>query len=94
MKYWMGIDMITKQQALEAVEDMDDFARMEASIEPIGAYNILKRFIEEHYQDSLRWKKTKELKLDIRTYHNGRLGYWFESYEDSDLDGLIENENN
>ena len=31
--------------ALEALEDMDDFARMNCSVEPIGAYNVLKRFI-------------------------------------------------
>ena len=31
--------------ALEALEDMDDFARMDCSVEPIGAYSVLKRFI-------------------------------------------------
>ena len=31
--------------ALEALEDMDDFARMNCSVEPIGAYSVLKRFI-------------------------------------------------
>lgn len=39
--------MITKEQALEALEDMDDFARMEREVIPIGAYNTLKQFIEE-----------------------------------------------
>lgn len=38
--------MITREEALEAIEDMDDFARM-ADIEPIGAYNTLKEYVEQ-----------------------------------------------
>jgi len=38
--------MITKEQALEAIEDMDDFARM-ANIEPIGAYKTLITYVEQ-----------------------------------------------
>jgi len=34
-----------KQAALEALDNMDDYARMEASIEPIGALNHLTDFI-------------------------------------------------
>lgn len=39
--------IITPEQALAALEDMDDFARMEASIEPIGAYRCLAEFIKQ-----------------------------------------------
>lgn len=38
--------MITKEIALECLEDMDDYARM-ANIEPIGPYNTLKEYIEQ-----------------------------------------------
>lgn len=38
--------MITKEQALATIEDMDDFARM-ADIEPIGAYNTLRQYVEQ-----------------------------------------------
>lgn len=86
--------MITKEQALEAIEDMDDFARM-ADIEPIGAYNVLKQFVEDHYQDSLRYKKIKELGLDVGTYHASYdfcRDAWFEYYGELDIDEVIENE--
>ena len=39
--------MITKERALEALENLDDYARMQVSIEPIGSYNSLKEFIEQ-----------------------------------------------
>jgi len=51
--------MITKEQALEALENMDDYARM-ANIEPIGAYSVLMAYIEQ----SERYKKAIELLLD------------------------------
>lgn len=35
----------TKEQALEALEDLDDFSRMECGVEPIGAYNCLSDYI-------------------------------------------------
>lgn len=38
--------MITKETALECLEDMDDYARM-ANIEPIGPYTTLKEYIEQ-----------------------------------------------
>ena len=38
--------MITKEEALAALEDMDDFARM-ANIEPVGAYSTLKQYVEQ-----------------------------------------------
>lgn len=36
----------TKEQALEALEDLDDFSRMECGVEPIGAYNCLSSYIQ------------------------------------------------
>lgn len=38
--------MITKEQALEVLDNMDDFARM-TNIEPVGPLNVLKQYIEE-----------------------------------------------
>lgn len=38
--------MITKEIALECLEDMDDYARM-ANIESIRPYNTLKEYIEQ-----------------------------------------------
>ena len=38
--------MITKEQALEALESMDDFARM-ADVDPVGPYRVLKDYIEQ-----------------------------------------------
>ena len=76
--------MITKEEALACLEDIDDFARM-ADIAPIGPYNTLKEFIEQHYQDSLRWKKAKELNLSIGVYYRGD----FEYYDDESIDYCI-----
>lgn len=39
----------TTEDALTALEQMDDCARSECSINPIGPYAILKKFIEEHH---------------------------------------------
>lgn len=33
-------------RALEALESMDDFARMDTGVEPIGPYKVLREFIE------------------------------------------------
>lgn len=38
--------MITKEQALQCLEDMDDYARM-ASVESISLYSTLKEYIEQ-----------------------------------------------
>ena len=37
----------TKAQALEALEDMDDCARMNAGVDPHGPYNVLLRYIKQ-----------------------------------------------
>lgn len=52
-------EIITKEEALECLEDMDDFARI-ADVAPIGPYNLLKRYIEQ----SERYKKALELLLE------------------------------
>lgn len=39
--------MITKEQALAALEDMDDCARMDIGVAPTGAYAVLEKYI--HY---------------------------------------------
>jgi hypothetical protein len=41
-------DVITKEDALQALEDLDDFSRMNTSVIPKGAYETLRRFIEEN----------------------------------------------
>ena len=52
--------MITKEQALEVLEDMDDFARM-SNIEPIGHYNLLQRYIEQQEYRIKRFEKALRL---------------------------------
>jgi hypothetical protein len=37
----------SKAAALEALESMDDFARMDVGVDPVGPYKVLKDFIEE-----------------------------------------------
>jgi hypothetical protein len=39
--------MTTAIDARAALESMDDYARMSCSVEPLGAYNVLKRYIEQ-----------------------------------------------
>lgn len=41
--------VISKEQALEALDEMDDYARMPAGINPIGARETLLAFIEQWY---------------------------------------------
>lgn len=36
----------SKEEALECLEDMDDYSRMSITIDPGGPYNTLKAFIE------------------------------------------------
>jgi hypothetical protein len=38
---------VTREQALKALDDMDDFARMELGVDAMGARETLRRFIEE-----------------------------------------------
>lgn len=33
-------------RALEALENMDDFARMDTGVDPVGPYKVLRDFIE------------------------------------------------
>ena len=41
---------VTKKQAMEALDNMDDYARM-ADIDPIGPHATLKRFIEQQEEE-------------------------------------------
>jgi hypothetical protein len=42
--------MLTKEEALKLLDDMDDYARM-ADIDPYGPFNALKQYIED-----VNWK--------------------------------------
>lgn len=42
--------MVTKEQALEALDDLDDFARM-GGVVAHGAIGVLTRFIEENTKE-------------------------------------------
>lgn len=38
---------VTKEQALAALDGLDDFARMDSGVNATGATDLLKRFIEQ-----------------------------------------------
>jgi hypothetical protein len=40
-------EVVTREQALEALDDMDDFARMAVGVDAKGALETLRRFIEQ-----------------------------------------------
>lgn len=42
---------VSIEDALEALEEMDDYARMEIGVEPFGPYKVLKTFIEQYRND-------------------------------------------
>jgi ribulose bisphosphate carboxylase small subunit len=44
-------EKVTKEDALEALDNIDDYARM-AGIDPIGPYKVLKDFIEKNSSGS------------------------------------------
>ena len=46
--------MPTKEQTLEALDAMDDYARMEAGVDPIGPREALRKFIEQSAADLAR----------------------------------------
>ena len=54
--------MISVQQALEALEDLDDFARMDVGVIPTGAYETLKEFISQYHD----LQKVKALPFVLR----------------------------
>lgn len=43
--------MLTKEEALELLHDMDDYARMQISVDPYGPFNALNQYIED-----VNWK--------------------------------------
>jgi len=42
-----ALQRVTVQQARDALDNMDDYARMDAGVDAIGARGVLERFIEE-----------------------------------------------
>lgn len=44
--------MITKKQALDALDDLDDYCRMEIMVDPQGPYLVLKKYIEQQENTS------------------------------------------
>ena len=51
----------------EALENMDDYARMECGIEPIGAYSALSRGIDE--MESKQKKLLNMIDMIVEEYH-------------------------
>lgn len=49
--------IVTTEEALEALENMDDYARMNVGVNPFGPYDVLKKFIEQNHNPS---ESTKE----------------------------------
>lgn len=45
---------ISKEQALAALEDLDDFSRMSTSVNPYGPYKALKKFIEQESSNEFK----------------------------------------
>lgn len=42
---------ISPEEALVALEDMDDYARMQCSVEAIGPVHVLRSFILQNWKD-------------------------------------------
>lgn len=42
---------VAKEQALQALDDLDDYARMEASVDAFGPRECLRLFIEQQRVD-------------------------------------------
>lgn len=65
--------MITKEQALTALDNMDDYAKMSTSIDPVGARKTLELYIlqeEERAEDATKLYEmgTKEFKGAVRYF--------------------------
>lgn len=54
--------MITKEQALEALDSLDDYARMDVSVDAYGPRRVLEQYIEQ--RDSEFQRKFDQIKLD------------------------------
>ena len=55
---------VTVEHAREALEDMDDYARMDAGVDAKGPREVLERFIAEHERvvaDAERYRTLREL---------------------------------
>ena len=42
---------VSIEEAIEALESIDDCARMDIGVNPIGPYKVLKSFIEQYRND-------------------------------------------
>lgn len=56
--------MLTKEEALELLNDLDDYARMQVAVDPYGPFNALKQYIED-----INWKLNT-----LEKYLNSALG--------------------
>jgi hypothetical protein len=45
-KDYLSNRSVSKEEALAALENLDDFSRMNTSVNPIGPYEVLKQYIE------------------------------------------------
>lgn len=60
---------VTKSQALAALEDMDDYARMTIGVYPIGARNLLHRMIQETFPEKPSfWRRVLAAMCNRRAY--------------------------
>ena len=83
--------MITQQQALEALDNMDDYARM-GGIVPSGAFQILRQYIEQGAQPGAA-KSLNAMAADLlRPYLKlGQKVIWRESFRWHDDNGVLSN---
>lgn len=65
--------MITKEQALTALDNMDDYAKMSTSIDPVGARKTLELYILEEEQ---RREEADKLYADAAKEYKGAIRYW------------------
>ncbi len=100
----MAIDLEKlKAAALEALDDMDDYARMEVGIEPIGALNHLTNFIntvcerlETAEKDAARyrWLRQQESWIPNRSElpapFCGAVKWIGSAYSENEIDDLID----
>ena len=50
---------ITKSEVLEALDSMDDFAKMDCGVDPIGARTLIENYIEQ--METFRYFKNDKI---------------------------------
>ena len=65
--------MITEKQALETIDNLDDYARMEIGVDPIGPREALEQFVKQYEQ--LR-AENEALRKDAERYRWLRDSPW------------------